>query len=114
MKTLLALAAAVALAVPALAKGTSAPKTLAAGKYSAHVKALVCEGCAANVEQTLKTFKGLDGVSVDQAKSEVAFEVEKGAKVSVAKLQKALKASSEQMGMGADYTLRDIRLADAK
>lgn len=90
------------------------PKTLKAGTYTAHVTALVCDGCAENIQGVLKSFKGVDGVAIDQAKSTLRFSVKKGRRLSVARLQKALKASSDEMGMGADYTLKDIELvADA-
>lgn len=111
MKKLFVLAAALALSGAALAAAPKSAKTLTAGKYSAHVKALVCEGCASNIQDTLKGFKAIDGVSVDQPKSQLSFEVKKGKTVSVAKLQKALKASADQMGMGADYSLQNITAA---
>ncbi len=108
-KTLLAAAVSLILAAaPAWAAAKKAPKTLKEGKYQAQVTALACEACAAEVETTLKSFDGVEGVSVDQKASSVAFAIKKGAKVSVAKLQKSLKTASDKMGMGADYTLKDI------
>lgn len=118
MRKLLAVAAvlafsAAAFAAPKTRKHAKAAPALSAGAYTAHVKVLVCEGCKANIEQTLQGFKAIEGVSVDQEKSTLRFEVKKGAKVSVASLQRALKKSSDGMGMGADYTLHDIARVDA-
>lgn len=82
---------------------------LGAGTYTATVKALVCEACGPKVVETLSSVPGIADVSVDQAKSQLTFAVKKGSKINVASLQKKLKAVSDQMGMGADYSLRDIR-----
>jgi copper chaperone CopZ len=86
-----------------------ASKNLAAGTYSAKVKALVCEGCAPLVEETLSKHPGLDAVSVDQQTSTVKFTVKPDSKITLAQLQKELKASADQMGMGADYSLNDVK-----
>ncbi len=82
---------------------------LTAGKYSAKVKAIVCSGCGTLIKQTLQKMKAIDAVTVDQEKKTVQFSVKKDGSVKVADLQKALKAASDQMGMGADYTLSDLQ-----
>lgn len=91
------------------AAGKGAKEVLKAGSYTATVAALVCGACPPEVEKTLKTFPGIEGVSVSQEKSTANFKIKKGASVKVSKLQAALKAASDKMGMGADYSLRDIR-----
>lgn len=82
---------------------------LKAGSYTATVAGMVCGACPPQVEKTLKTFPGIEGVAVSQEKSAVSFTVKKGALVKEAKLQAALKAASSKMGMGADYSLSDIK-----
>lgn len=103
------------LAWAAPAKTTRAPakaQTLAAGEYSAKVKAIVCSGCVPVIEKTVREFPGIESASVDQETSTVRFTVKKGAKVALAKLQQALVAAAGTMGMGADYRL--LELADLK
>lgn len=87
----------------------SSKTILKAGSYSAQIKGLTCSACAPAVEKTMKAFPGLEGVSVSQEKSAARFSVKTGATVNVAKLQAALKSASDEMGMGADYSLRDIK-----
>lgn len=89
------------------------PQVLKPGEYTATAKALVCSACAPQVEQTLKEFPGLERVSVNPEGAGVRFKVKKGASVKLDEMQKALKASSDKMGMGADYTLRDVKPAPA-
>ena len=84
-------------------------QTLAPGNYSAKVKALVCEGCAAFIQDSLKGFAGIENLKVDQKAKMVRFSVKKDAVVKVADLQKALKSASDEMGMGADYSLSELR-----
>lgn len=103
------------LAWAAPAKTTRAPakaQTLAAGEYSAKVKAIVCGACVPMIEKTIKDYPGIESVSVDQEASSVRFKVKKGAKVNLAKLQQALAEEAGKMGMGADYRL--LELSDVK
>lgn len=113
MRKLILAAAVAVLAAPAFAQPAApkAPKdrTLKAGKYTANATALACAACVDEIEKTLKGFKELDEVAVKQETSGVAFTVKPGAKVKLSKLQKALKAASDNMGMGADYTLKDLK-----
>lgn len=116
MRTVLALS----LALPFAAQGALAhggehgSKVLTAGRYTAKVKALVCGACAKNIRDTARAFPGIESVSVDEKSSKLNFTVGPDAHVNVAKLQAALKASSEEMGMGADYSLRNIRGNDSE
>lgn len=100
----------------AIASGAwAAPKkaqTLKPGEYTATAKAVVCSACAAEIEKTLKAFPGVEGVTVAPEGGGVRFKVKKSVKLD--DLQKALKADSDKMGMGADYTLRDIKPASSK
>ena len=89
--------------------GKTSKGILKEGSYSATVAALKCEACPAEVEKTLKAFPGIEGVSVSPEKSTVSFKVKKGASVKTYKLQAALKSASDKMGMGADYSLRDLQ-----
>lgn len=92
----------------------AAPKkaqTLKPGKYNATAKAVVCSACAAEIEKTLKGFPGVEGVTVVPEGGGVRFKVKKAVKLD--DLQKALRADSDKMGMGADYTLRDIKLVSS-
>jgi hypothetical protein len=82
---------------------------LTAGTYTANVKALVCGGCGPLVKQTLMGMKQLDAVSVDSTKQTVQFTVKKNATVKLADIQKILKGAAAKMGMGADYTLSEVK-----
>ncbi|MDE2291796.1 MAG: hypothetical protein KGL53_06910 [Elusimicrobia bacterium] len=90
------------------------PRTLGPGAYTASIKALICSACGPKVMETMRGVRGVSGVSVDQRKSLLKFTVRKGAKLDVAGLQKRLKAASDAMGMGADYSLREITRAAAR
>lgn len=79
------------------------------GAYQATVKAIVCDGCGEFIQKTMASQSGIGVVVVDQKAKLVTFRVNDGAKIKVANLQKALAASAEQMGMGADYTLHNIK-----
>lgn len=104
---LLVLCAGLALAKePPAATSPSSP--LKEGAYSAKVAALACEACPPQVEKALGGIKGITAVSVDAQTKTVRFTVEKGSAVTEADIQKVLKAASDEMGMGADYTLHDI------
>src|ERR1017187_9933326 len=89
------------------ADGTVA-NVLEAGTYTAKVAAIPCEACPPVIEKTFKAQPGIDQVSVDQKTSSLTFTVKPGAQVQLPDLQSALKAASDQMGMGADYQLHDI------
>ena len=106
-KILLCAAVFAAVAAPAAAaKKAKAADTLTPGRYTAKVKMLACEACGPEVEKTLNGIKGVEGAKVDSKASTVQFGVKDTLKV--AELQKTLKAASEQMGMGADYSLSKI------
>jgi hypothetical protein len=92
----------------ASASQTNARKVLGPGTYMATVKSLVCSACGPKVLETLKAVSGISDASVDQATSRLTFVVKPGAKVNVAAVQNKLKEVSSRMGMGADYSLRDI------
>lgn len=94
---------------PAKAESSAQARVLKAGRYSATVTAMVCGMCAGNVERTLKAFHGVEGVKVAKGSTKVEFSVKRGAKVDLARLQQKLKAASDDMGMGADYTLKDVK-----
>ena len=79
------------------------------GTYVAKVKAIVCDGCGPMIQKTLQNFKELEAVAVDQKNKTVQFSVKKGSMTSLGTLQKALDAAAKSMGMGADYSLSDIK-----
>jgi copper chaperone CopZ len=107
-KILLCAALFSAAAAPAFAaKKAKTAETLAPGRYTAKVKMLACEGCGPEVEKTLNGVKGVEAAKVDSKTSTVEFGVKDPVKV--AELQKTLKAASEEMGMGADYSLSKIQ-----
>jgi hypothetical protein len=83
--------------------------TLAPGTYVAKVKAIVCEGCGPLIQKTLQNFKELEAVTVDQKNKTVQFSVKKGGTATVSTLQKALDAAAKSMGMGANYSLLDLK-----
>ncbi|MDE2039855.1 MAG: cation transporter [Elusimicrobia bacterium] len=94
-------------------KPAATPAELVSGAYSAKAKALICGACAKKIKETAGAFPGVKNVSVDAKSSTLRFDVAPGQKVEVAKLQAALKAASDDMGMGADYSLSDIRKTGA-
>jgi hypothetical protein len=79
------------------------------GTYTAKVKAIVCEGCGPMIQKTLQNFKEVEAVTVDQKSKTVQFSVKKDSMTTVSALQKALDRAAKSMGMGADYTLSDIK-----
>jgi hypothetical protein len=79
------------------------------GTYVAKAKAIVCEGCGPLIQKTLQNFKELEAVIVDQKNKTVQFSVKKGSMTTVGTLQKALDTAAKSMGMGADYSLSDIK-----
>ena len=84
---------------------------LQAGKYTARVTAIPCEGCPPVIEQTMLAQPGIASAKADQKTSTLVFTVKPDARVNVLAVQKALKIASDQMGMGADYSLKDIKKA---
>ncbi|TXH29781.1 MAG: hypothetical protein E6Q99_00260 [Elusimicrobia bacterium] len=82
---------------------------LAPGGYGATLPAFVCGGCAEWVQGHLAKDKRLTGVAVDPASRALTFRVKPGAPVTAAELQKALDAAATQMGMGADYTMTELK-----
>lgn len=102
-----------ALATASLAGEDSHGVALKEGSYIAKVTALPCDACAPEVKKTLSGIEGVGSVSVDTRSRTVTFAIEKGANVTEAALQKALKAASDKMGMGADYTLHELKRIEA-
>jgi hypothetical protein len=81
------------------------------GEYVAGVKAITCGGCGPLIKRTMEGMKEMESVTVDSQKKTVHFIVKKDATVKVVDLQKALDAAAQKMGMGADYTLLDLKPA---
>lgn len=95
-------------AVPPLSPATeSKADLLAVGAYTAKLKAFACGGCAEWVKEQLSSVSGLNNVRVDQATARVEFTLEKP--VSRKLIQKTLDGAAHEMGMGADYTLGDLK-----
>lgn len=83
--------------------------TLMPGTYTAKVKAIVCGDCVPMIQKTLQNFKELEAVTVDKKSSTVQFSLKKGSMTTQLDLQKALDTAAKRMGMGADYTLSDVK-----
>lgn len=108
---------AVGMAVGTLWAGSSKPHpehgadpVLPEGHYSAKAKVLVCGACADEIGKTLKAMPALDSVAVEAKTGRVEFSVKEGKTVQWSVLQKALKAASDHMGMGADYRLSEFMI----
>jgi copper chaperone CopZ len=101
-------AALVFLAMIGLAVGQS-PDILKPGDYSAKVKAITCGGCGPLIKKTMQAMKEIESVTVDSEKKTVQFVVKKDNPLKLSELQKALNAAADKMGMGADYTLLDLK-----
>lgn len=84
-------------------------RVLNSGKYTGKAGAFVCGGCGPAIEETLKKDPNIESVSVNSKTNMVQFTVKKRAKVKLSDLQKELKASADQMGMGADYQLNNVK-----
>jgi hypothetical protein len=82
---------------------------LMTGTYAAKVKAIVCGMCGPLIQKTLQDFKEVEAVTVDQKNSTVQFSIKKSGMINLSSLQKALDAAAKSMGMGADYTLSDVK-----
>jgi len=79
------------------------------GTYTANVKAIVCGMCGPMIQKTLQNFKEVEAVSVDQKSKTVQFSVKNNSMTTVSTLQKALDTAAKSMGMGADYTLSELK-----
>ncbi len=88
---------------------TQSKDMLMPGTYTAKVKAIVCGECGPLIQKTLQNFKELAAVTVDQKSSTVQFSVKKDSMTTLLDLQKALDTAAKRMGMGADYTLSDVK-----
>lgn len=86
----------------------AADASLSAGYYEANVGAIVCGGCKALIEKTMRSVDGVGAAQVDDQKGKVVFAVLKGHTVRLGEIQSALKVAADQMGMGADYSLSDV------
>ncbi len=84
-------------------------QVLNAGTYIASVKAIVCRGCGSLIKKTLEGMKQIESASVNQDAKTVEFVVKKDNSVKVSDLQAALKTAADKMGMGADYTLSNVK-----
>ena len=93
----------------ALASSRDAVTTLKGGRYSAKVAAIPCGGCPPLIQKTMLQQEGIEMASADQKTSILTFQVKEGSAVKLVELQVALKAASDQMGMGADYGLQDVK-----
>lgn len=103
----------VTMAAAVMSPGATAAEDqiLRAGSYTAQVAAIPCEGCPPIIESTMLAQPGIVSAKADQKTSTLVFTVKPEARVKVSDLQKALKAASDQMGMGADYSLKNIKKA---
>lgn len=95
----------------------AAPKTvkkageemLSPGRYTGTIKAFVCGGCAEWIQTKLSAVKTLEVVTADQKTRVVQFTVKKEAKVKRTDIQKVLDSAADEMGMGADFTLTELK-----
>jgi hypothetical protein len=108
-RKLVVVIAAILLSAMVLAGALAAEDVLKAGQYTAKVKAIVCGGCGPLIVKTLQGFKELDAITVDPQASTLQFTVKKDSTAKFAEIQKALNAAADQMKMGADYTLKDLK-----
>jgi len=108
-KALLAGWLVMASAVLTLATPPTDDQILQTGKYTAQVTAIPCDGCPPVIDQTMLAQQGIGSAKADQKTSTLTFTVKPEARAKVSDIQKALKDASDQMGMGADYTLKNIK-----
>jgi hypothetical protein len=87
-----------------------AVKTLTTGYYEALVKAIPCDCCKDHLEETIRNTDGIGAAQYNDAEGTVRFTVMKGKTLSLPQLTESLQQAQEQMGMGADYTLSEIKL----
>ena len=109
LRTVVATAALLAAFATTTVITRAGENSLRAGTYTAKVKALVCRGCGPLVKKTMEDLKAIESASVDQQASTVEFKVRKDNTIKVSEIQTALKAAADRMGMGADYTLSDVK-----
>lgn len=107
MKRIIGIVLAMGMAGAVFAEAPKKSQVLKEGHYTAKLKPFVCSGCPAFVEKAMAEINGIDSVAVEGAT--VHFTVKKGAAVNLADLQKNLKTYADKMGMGADYSLSDIK-----
>lgn len=88
-------------------KGTD--QMLLSGYYEAKVGAVVCGGCKNLIEETMRSVDGIGAAQVDEKNGTVKFVVMKDKTVQLSKLQSSLKVAADQMGMGANYSLTNIK-----
>ena len=110
LKSLTGLILAGALACAGMAAEKDA--ALPTGTYSARIKALACAGCAPLIEKSMRNLKEVGPVHVDTKSARLHFAVKEGASLKMSDLNAALKKSAGEMGMGADFTLSDLKKAE--
>lgn len=98
------------VALPAASQNSASSKQslLSSGYYTANLAPLVCGGCKSLIEKTMLGVPGIGAANVDADKAIVLFTVMKGKSVSILDLENALNEAASRMGMGADYSLRNI------
>lgn len=84
-------------------------KVLSSGYYDAKVEAIVCGGCKKLIEETMRSVEGVGAAQVNEKNGTVRFAVMTGKTVQLSKLQLALRTAADKMGMGADFSLIDLR-----
>ncbi len=84
-------------------------KTLSSGYYEAKVGAIVCGGCKDLIEKTMRSVDGIGAAQVDEKNGTIKFAVMKSKSVKLSNLQSSLKVAADQMGMGADYSLSELK-----
>ena len=84
-------------------------QVLTAGTYTANVKAIVCGGCGSLIKKTIEALKPIQSATVNQDAKTVEFVVKKDNSIKLSEVQTALKAAAGKMGMGADYTLSNVK-----
>jgi hypothetical protein len=114
LRTVVVIAAVVAAIGATTVITRAAENVLSAGTYTAKVKALVCRGCGPLVKKTMEGLKAIEAASVDQQTSTLEFKVKKDNSIKVSEIQTALKAAADKMGMGADYTLSDVKAKSSR
>jgi copper chaperone CopZ len=82
---------------------------LSSGYYEAKVGAIVCGGCKDLIEKTMRSVNGIGAAQVDEQKGTVKFTVLKDKNVQLSAIQASLKMAADQMGMGADYSLSNVK-----
>jgi hypothetical protein len=109
LRTVVVALALLAVIAGSVAVARAADDPLKTGTYTAKVKAIVCGGCGSLIKKTMEGLKPIETATVDQKASTVEFTVRKDATIKLSEIQTALKAAADKMGMGADYTLSDVK-----